>query len=206
MKNCENCAFPLSEAALFCSKCGLKISIPEVQPLQQSISDNYENVANSKSTRNPVKTISLLVIIGIIAVIAISTLGSSSDSTGSTTDTNPTPASVTVDQPQIPDTSWIPTGYNQYPNDDNLAWRWGTTSETNCTYSTGSCWSLMVISQNGCPTSLYGEIKIFDSSGIQIDYTNDTTSTVSPMQVVKLTFDTFNENAAKAGVGKLDCG
>jgi hypothetical protein len=99
--------------------------------------------------------------------------------------------------------AWYPDGFNEYS--DNVAWRWGTSKETDCSYSSGSCWSVMVISKEGCPQSLYGEIKIFDSADVQIDYTNDTTSTVSPMQKVKLTFDTFNDNASTAQIGKLSC-
>jgi hypothetical protein len=98
---------------------------------------------------------------------------------------------------------WYPSDYTQYS--DDLAVRWGTSKETTCSYSSGSCWSLMVISKSGCSSSLYGEIKIFDSSDVQIDYTNDTTSTVSPMQKVKLTFDTFNEQAKSAQIGELRC-
>ena len=63
----------------------------------------------------------------------------------------------------------------------------------------------MIIAKDGCPSSLYGEIKIFDSSDVQIDYTNDSASTVSAMQKVKLTFDTFNDNASTAQIGKLSC-
>ena len=99
--------------------------------------------------------------------------------------------------------AWYPADYKEYSS--NLAVRWGTSKETSCSYSSGSCWSLMVISKSGCSSSLYGEIKIFDSSGVQIDYTNDSTSTVSPMQKVKLTFDTFNEQAKTAEVGELKC-
>lgn len=99
--------------------------------------------------------------------------------------------------------AWYPADYNEYSS--NLAWRWGTSKETNCSYSSGSCWSVMVISKSGCSSSLYGEIKIFDSGDVQIDYTNDSTSTVSPMQKVKLTFDTFNEQARSAQIGELKC-
>ena len=99
--------------------------------------------------------------------------------------------------------AWYPADYEEYSS--NLAWRWGTSKETNCSYSSGSCWSVMVMSKSGCSTSLYGEIKIFDSGDVQIDYTNDSTSTVSPMQKVKLTFDTFNEQARSAQIGELKC-
>jgi hypothetical protein len=99
--------------------------------------------------------------------------------------------------------AWYPADYEEYSS--NLAWRWGTSKETNCSYSSGSCWSVMVMSKSGCSSSLYGEIKIFDSGDVQIDYTNDSTSTVSPMQKVKLTFDTFNEQARSAQIGELKC-
>jgi len=99
--------------------------------------------------------------------------------------------------------AWYPADYEEFSS--NLAWRWGTSKETSCSYSSGSCWSVMVISKSGCSSSLYGEIKIFDSGNVQIDYTNDSTSSVSPMQKVKLTFDTFNEQAKSAAIGELRC-
>lgn len=126
--------------------------------------------------------------------------GSDTSSTSSVT-----PSSNSYTPAPTNDYSWIPSGFNGYPDDDNLAWRWGTNKETDCTYSSGSCWSVMVVTRDGCPSSLYAELKIFDSSDIQIDYTNDTTSSVSPMQKVKLTFDTFNDNASGAKIGELNC-
>lgn len=99
--------------------------------------------------------------------------------------------------------AWYPSDFNEFSS--NLAWRWGTSKETDCSYSSGSCWTVMVIAKSGCSNSLYGEIKMFDSSDVQIDYTNDSTSTVSPMQKVKLTFDTFNEQARTAQIGELRC-
>jgi hypothetical protein len=99
--------------------------------------------------------------------------------------------------------AWYPEGYQEFSS--NLAWRWGTSKETTCSYSSGSCWSVMVIAKSGCSSSLYGEIKIFDSSDVQIDYTNDSTSSVSPMQKVKLTFDTFNDEAQTAQISELRC-
>lgn len=108
-----------------------------------------------------------------------------------------------LDSPDV--ASWHDSSFTQWTEDSNLAWRWGTNKETSCSYSSGSCWSVMVISKTGCPSSLSGEIKIFDKSDIQIDYTNDTTSSVSPMQRVKLTFDTFNDQAQSAQIGELRC-
>ena len=103
------------------------------------------------------------------------------------------------------DDSWIPTGFTGYATDDNLAWRWGTKSETNCTYSSGSCWSIIVITKEGCPSGIYGEIAILDKSDVQIDYTNDTTTLVPADTKAKMTFDTFNEEAESARLSQLSC-
>lgn len=131
---------------------------------------------------------------------SVSALSNGTDQTsGTSTDSNfsdtPTPI--------IEDTSWIPTGFNDYGG--GIAWRWGSSSETRCTYDTGSCWSVMVIAKYGCPNGLYAEIAILDKSDIQIDYTNDTSTNVPPMQKVRLTFDTFNDAAYSARLSKLDC-
>jgi len=98
---------------------------------------------------------------------------------------------------------WFPKGFSEFEED--IAWRWGTSKETNCTYSSGSCWSVVVIARYGCPRSMYAELAIYDSSDIQIDYTNDTTTNVLAMDKVKLTFDTFNEEASTARLAELNC-
>jgi hypothetical protein len=103
------------------------------------------------------------------------------------------------------DDSWIPNGFTGFTTDDNLAWRWGTKKETNCTYSYGSCWSVVVVTKEGCPSGIYGEIAILDKSDVQIDYTNDTTTLVPAGEKVKMTFDTFNEEAETARLSKLTC-
>jgi hypothetical protein len=141
----------------------------------------------------------ILKIIGFLLIFSfiVSLFSGSSNSTSS--------SNTTVQTPVVEDTSWIPAGFDLYPNDANVAWRWGTSKETRCTYSSGSCWSAMIITKNGCSSSLYGEIAILDSAETQIDYTNDTASSVPPGQKVKLTFDSFNEQGRKARLTKLSC-
>jgi len=98
---------------------------------------------------------------------------------------------------------WFPADFSEF--EENIAWRWGTSKETNCTYSTGSCWSVVIISRYGCPRSMYAELAIYDVGDIQIDYTNDSTTNVLAMDKVKLTFDTFNEEASTARLAELNC-
>ncbi len=58
---------------------------------------------------------------------------------------------------------------------------------------------------HGCPSSLYGEVNIFDKNDIQISYTNDSVARVQPMQKVKLTFDTLDDSADTASISKFSC-
>jgi hypothetical protein len=62
-----------------------------------------------------------------------------------------------------------------------------------------------VVTKDGCPSGIYGEIAILDKSDVQIDYTNDTTTLVPAGEKVKMTFDTFNEEAETARLSKLTC-
>jgi hypothetical protein len=62
-----------------------------------------------------------------------------------------------------------------------------------------------VITRDGCPSGIYAEIAILDKSGVQIDFTNDSTTRVLPKTKVKLTFDTFNEQAEQAQISEIRC-
>jgi hypothetical protein len=101
------------------------------------------------------------------------------------------------------DTSWIPSDFNSYAGDDNIAWRWAT-KEFDCDYG-DACWSVLVITRDGCPNGMYAEIAIFDKNDIQIGYTNELTTYVSPKQKVRLGFDTFDDNARTASITEINC-
>ena len=143
------------------------------------------------------------VLIVIISLAVFGQLFGTSSETSSTSSSSISTSSSSSTETY--DTSWIPTDFSGYPSDDNIAWRWATSKETNCSYSSGSCWAAMVITRDGCPSGIYAEIAILDKSGVQIDYTNDTTTRVLPKTKVKLTFDTFNEQAEKAQIGEIRC-
>ena len=100
------------------------------------------------------------------------------------------------------DTSWIPSDFNGYTEDSNIAWRWAKGNEFDCEY--GSCWGIMILAKDGC-SSMYAEINIFDKNDIQIDYTNELTSIIQPMQKVLLSFSTFNDSAQSASVAEFNC-
>ena len=100
------------------------------------------------------------------------------------------------------DTSWIPSDFNGYSKDSNIAWRWAKGKEFDCDY--GSCWGIMILTKDGC-SSMYAEINIFDKNDIQIDWTNESTSIIQPMQKVLLSFSTFNDSAQSASIAEFNC-
>lgn len=182
-----------------------KVNLGSIEDLSQTHNSDTEEKSSSASEndvqrkRGPIWIIIILVVIVGLWLIGSFTSGdntvnSSSNSSSSSNSNIPTY-----------DDSWIPEGFSGVPDDDNVAWRWATTSETNCTYSSGSCWSVVMISKNGCPSGIYSELAILDSSGVQIDFTSDSTTRVLPNTKVKLTFDTFNEEAEKARIGEISC-
>jgi hypothetical protein len=130
-----------------------------------------------------------------IALVVVCVWAYNSGSSSQNNSTSPVPVAV--------DTSWIPTEFNSWTDDPNVAWRWLESKEFNCTGD--SCWGMMVIAKNGCDRSLYAEISILDKSKVQIGYTNDTLSQALPMQENKLIFNTYEESAYSARLSKISC-
>ena len=62
-------------------------------------------------------------------------------------------------------TRWWPSDYSLVPSDPTVAFRWMKSSEFDCTFSTGKCWAIEAIARDGCPSSLYIELSILDTSG-----------------------------------------
>lgn len=99
--------------------------------------------------------------------------------------------------------SWIPSDFREYSEDDNFAFR--SANVESCANGRSFCWSLIVISRDGCPSGIYSEIAILDRSGVQIDFAKDRTTRVLPNSKVKLNFDTFDEEADSAMVSAISC-
>lgn len=168
----------------------------ETQKSPEEVIAEYKEQQRQKGQKR------LKIAIGVIVGFAIlSVIGNLTDSGSSSNSVAPAITTTTPDY----DDSWIPAGFDGYTEDDTLAWRWATKSEVDCTYSSGACWSVILVAKDGCPRSLYGEVNIFDKNDIQISYTNDTLASVQPMQKVKLTFDTLDDSAQTANISKFSC-
>jgi hypothetical protein len=110
------------------------------------------------------------------------------------TSTSPSPSS----EPTVENKPWFPKGFQEFQ--EGIAFKW---SNGSCDY--GRCNHAIFISRDGCPRSLYVEVNGFDSSKIQVDYTNDTTSSLAPMRQAKLEFNFTQDSVRTAYVSKVNC-
>lgn len=137
------------------------------------------------------------IMIGLVAVFTIFyVLGPNSDSNDSSKSPYP------VIEEDL--TGWIPVGFDSWPDDPNVAWRWLESNEYKCT-NDRSCTGIMVVTKNGCNRNLYAEVSILDKNKVQIGYTNDSVSSSLSMEESKLVFNTYEEDADTVRVSKISC-
>ena len=135
--------------------------------------------------------------------------GASSNSSSFSDLFNSTSSSVSDSQsttPDIlPDTSWIPTGFNTWSSDSNIAWRWA--AKNSC--STYGCLSAEFVSHAGCPAGLYAAINWLDKgvaqNGSVVSYSNATIPALLPMQVAKLRFDDVEGHGLSGQMAEIKC-
>lgn len=92
---------------------------------------------------------------------------------------------------------WYPKNFSPYGPD--LAVKWVDASAdcfTRCWY-----WTLDVISRDGCPSGIYGELSI-EKNGVAINWTNDTLALLQPGQKGRLQFITYDDRSY-GGTGSL---
>jgi len=147
-----------------------------------------------------IQIVIVLVILSLIGAIG----GSGSSSTVSEATSSPTnePSSsastAPSNEPIVEETPWYPSGFDEYQ--EGIAYKW---SDGSCDF--GTCVHAIFITRDGCQSSLYVEMNGFDKSSTQVDYTNDTTSSLAPMKKAKMTFNFMEDSVSKAGVSKVSC-
>jgi hypothetical protein len=97
----------------------------------------------------------------------------------------------------VPTTLWYPDNFTEF--DSNTAYE----------YSSGSCdswpcYNVTLISKVSC-SNLYAEVTLYDSSGSNVGYTNDTAVSVQPFQKVKLRFDIVDKGVETGRLTKVSC-
>ena len=147
------------------------------------------------------------ILIGAGIFIALSIIGGiagggSTDNSSSNTESTSTSA---AEEPEVDVAPWYPDGY--FEAQEGIAFKWMTTAENNASDAcTGDwCWGAYAIARDGCPSSLYAEITISDSQGVQIGYTNDSVGSVAPGTKVRIMFNTYEDSAKTAKLAKISC-
>ncbi|MDP2013122.1 MAG: hypothetical protein Q8L05_02740 [Actinomycetota bacterium] len=114
-----------------------------------------------------------------------------------------TPApSAPAAKPVIPK-NWYPKGYVTFSNDDTLAYKADTRGDP-C-YSACRFVNLTVISQYGCPNGFFVTVNFLTTSGVVVDDSIDSISSVRAMQKAKLQFITYDNSGRKYQVTDADC-
>lgn len=101
-------------------------------------------------------------------------------------------------------TGWIPSGFNSWSADSNVAWRWLENKEYKCDRGE-ACAGVMIVARDGCTNSLYAEISLLDKNGVQVGYTNDTLSSALSMQENKMIFNSYEEGVSEVRLAKISC-
>lgn len=117
----------------------------------------------------------------------------------------PKPQGAATPNPAAPIAAWWPPGFTVWSADSSVAYQWLTQGTFACTYSSGICWGMTIVTRDGCPTSLYAEVSLADASGTAIGYTNDVAGAVSAGQRAQIIFDTFETTARTARISKISC-
>jgi len=93
---------------------------------------------------------------------------------------------------------WYPKNFTPYGSD--LALKWIDNAGVDC-FSRCWYWTVEVISRDGCPSGLYGEMSI-EQNGTAITWTNDSLSRLKPGQKGRMQFITYDDRAY-GGTGSL---
>jgi hypothetical protein len=92
---------------------------------------------------------------------------------------------------------WYPEGFSEF--DANTAYKY---NKGGCDYF--DCHNVSIVTKTGC-SQIYAEMTLMDSSGANVGYTNDTSTAVQPLQVVKMRFDVIEESADTGRLTEVSC-
>ena len=143
-----------------------------------------------------IQVVIVLILLSLLGAIGGSGSESSSQKSNSTVSSENSASASS--EPTVENKPWFPSGFQEFQ--DGIAFKWSTGS---CDY--GRCNHAIFISRDGCPRSLYVEVNGFDSSETQVDYTNDTTSSLAPLKQAKLEFNFTEDSVRMAYVSKVNC-
>jgi len=105
-------------------------------------------------------------------------------------------------------TSWTPPeGYSleRTSRGENIGVAWSRPSRGECRGYDVTCFAVDVVTEHGCPRSLYASITILSKTNDNIGWTNDTAQGVEAGEKVRLVFRTYERGAASARLAEVSC-
>jgi hypothetical protein len=139
--------------------------------------------------------------------------GCGTESATSTVTVTVPEASGELDESSDGGAAWQPSqpGYELWNSESGVWYSWVPDRQVNCgeTNRYGeidrACWQIRVVSGDGCPGGIYGELNYLDKQGTVVGYTNDSLPGLAPEQVGLLTFDWGPNNVDTGEINKLTC-
>lgn len=173
--------------AKFCSSCGVDLEIESKKSeLVQAKSKITKDKFASTSKKIWLASFILFIIFSLITFSNGSEEASSTDSSSAYS---------------YEDTNWVPAGFNVWPSDSNVAFKW---SDGECSTSYGCVYATFV-SKMGCPNSFYAAINWLNTSKAVVSYDNATLPSLLALQEASLRFDDIQENGASAQMAEISC-
>lgn len=145
---------------------------------------------------------------GCVAVIIVLALVGLAMCTGGGSPSSSSSSSSSTANTYTAAPAWTPPeGYTLYPTSSGsrIGVKWSTARGSECTGYNVTCFAMDVVTEKGCPRSLYAEIKILGKGGDNIGWTNDTAQGVDAGEKVRLVFDTYERGASTAQIAEINC-
>jgi hypothetical protein len=216
---CPACGSKVKVGLTTCSKCSFDFmkaasgQVPSETKEQQVLQVPQSEDMQAKLSNRSLLLTRVLPPVGLILIVGyflFSALGQDNDESYWCASNPSIPAfssecgNDSVNTNAASDTSWIPSNFDSWSADSNVAWRWLKANEYACEYGDG-CWGMMLIAKSGCPSGLYVELSLLDKNDVQVGYTNETVGSALPMQKTKMIFNSFEESAESGRISKISC-
>lgn len=100
-----------------------------------------------------------------------------------------------------------PDGYERHeaPRGGGIGVQWEKPTRAECRGSGVTCFAVNVVTERSCPRNLYASITLFDATGNNIGWTNDTAQGVEAGERVRLVFDTYERGVDSARIAEISC-
>jgi hypothetical protein len=96
-----------------------------------------------------------------------------------------------------------PSGFKEWPLGEGIAYKFAT-ADVDCSYY-DSCVNVVVYSEYGCPSGLYVEANILDSSGTVVDYANDMLGSLGADQKARLILGAMSSAGSTYSLEEIAC-